>query len=74
MTPLKPQTYRTLSVLRARGPLGLTPLQALEFVGTQRLAARVYELEAAGYRIDRTLMRTPRGARIARYVLTGEPA
>lgn len=66
---LKPQTARTLAVLRSRGADGLTPLQALELVGTQRLAARVYELEAAGFRIDRTLVEIPRGGRVARYVL-----
>ena len=48
---------------------GLTPLDALELVGTARLAARVFELEAEGYRIERTLETTPRGARVARYRL-----
>jgi len=66
---MKPSTTRTLAVLRQRGSRGLTPLDALELVGTQRLAARVFELEAEGYRIERTLETTPRGARVARYRL-----
>jgi hypothetical protein len=70
---MKPQTRRTLAVLRSRGADGLTPLEALELVGTQRLAARVYELEAAGYRITRTLVDIPRGGRVARYVLHEAP-
>jgi hypothetical protein len=66
---MKPQTERTLRVLRAKGGDGLTPLEALELVGTQRLAARIYELQAEGYDITRTLKATARGARIACYVL-----
>ena len=41
-----------------------SPQRLLELVGTQRLAARVYELEAEGYRITRTLITTPRGTAI----------
>lgn len=70
---MKPQTRRTLEVLRSRGPDGLTPLEALEWVGTQRLAARIDELRGDGFDIDRTLITTPRGARVARYVLHEKP-
>jgi hypothetical protein len=66
---VKPATARTLRVLRARGADGLTPGEARELVGTDRLAARVWELEAEGYSITRTLVTVGQGARVARYVL-----
>jgi hypothetical protein len=53
---MKPQTRAVLALLRERGSRGVTPLDALEVVGSFRLAARVSELRAAGYdvRCDRT--------------------
>ena len=65
----KPQTLRTLAVLRNRGEEGMTALDALEWVGTQRLAARVDELRREGHVIEREMVRTRNGARIARYRL-----
>lgn len=38
---MKPQTKRTLAVLKRRS---LTPAEARELVGTDRLSARVYEI------------------------------
>jgi len=70
---VKPITARTLAVLRSRGAAGLTMLEALEAGCGARLAARVWELEAEGYEIGRTLETTPRGQRIARYRLHEAP-
>jgi len=70
---VKPQTTRTLDVLRSRGADGLSPDEAREWVGTDRLAARIWELEAEGHVITRTLETSPRGARYARYVLHERP-
>ena len=58
-----------LRLLKLRGPVGLTPLEALREVGTFRLAARVYELRRAGHIIDQQRYTTPGGSRVARYVL-----
>ena len=66
---MKPQTERTLSVLRNRGAEGMTALDALEWVGTQRLAARVDELRREGHDIEREMVRTRNGAHVARYRL-----
>ncbi len=67
---MKPQTEATLRELRIRGRYGLTPLEALEYVGTDRLAARIYELREEGYIISRRMVPTPRGTGShARYVL-----
>ena len=66
---MKPQTQRTLAVLRNRGAEGMTVLDALEWIGTQRLAARVDELRREGHDIEREMVRTRNGARIARYRL-----
>ncbi|HET6493903.1 MAG TPA: helix-turn-helix domain-containing protein [Thermoleophilia bacterium] len=66
---MKPQTLRTLAVLRNRGEEGMTALDALEWVGTQRLAARIDELRKEGHRIERDMIRTRNGAHVARYRL-----
>jgi hypothetical protein len=67
-----PQTRRILSLLRERRD-GVTPLDALNVVGSFRLAARIKELRDAGHDIETVNERTPGGARVARYVLH-EPA
>lgn len=66
---MKPQTTAVLELLRVRGEVGLTSLEALRNVGTSRLAARIMELRQAGYVIDDRPERTPKGARVSRYVL-----
>ena len=66
---MKPQTQRTLAVLRNRGAGGMTALDALEWVGTARLAARVDELRKEGHRIERDMIRTRGGTHVARYRL-----
>lgn len=63
------QTEAVLALLRTRGPRGLTALDALGELGVFRLAARVLELHAAGYRITSTIETLPNGKRIARYRL-----
>lgn len=66
------QTDELLALLRER-PEGITPLEALEEIGTMRLAARVYDLRAMGYRIrDETVpvrARNGRRAHVKRYRL-----
>jgi len=41
---MKPQTQAVLNLLRSRGTEGVTPDLARSIVGTDRLAARVWEL------------------------------
>ena len=65
---LKPQSQAVLDLLRER-PEGITPLQALSEVGTYRLAARVWELRAAGYNVETERFETHRGSVVARYRL-----
>ena len=66
---MKPQTQRTLAVLRNRGKDGMTALDALEWVGTARLAARIDELRKDGHVIERDMVATRNGAHVARYRL-----
>ena len=64
---MKPGTRVVLEWLRIRGEQGGTHLEAIHAIGCGRLAARVWELRAAGHTITETFERTPNGARIARY-------
>lgn len=65
---MKPSTAATLALLR-RKPEGVTPLDALDEIGSFRLGARVYELKQDGYDVETRWETTPSGKRIARYVL-----
>ena len=49
----------------------ITPLEALRMFGCFRLGARIYELRRKGVQIDRELVQTAGGARVARYKLGG---
>ena len=65
------QTDRVLALLRARGEAGLTPLEALDIVGSLRLAARISDAKEL---IDDdeeivTVRESHRGKTYARYVL-----
>jgi hypothetical protein len=62
-----------LRLLRLRGAEGVTPLLALQEVGCFRLSARVFDLRAAGHRIEREWVTTPGGSRVAKYRLIDEP-
>ncbi len=62
------QNRHILALLRQR-PEGITPLEALDIVGSFRLAARIMELRQQGYDIRTVNETTPSGKRIARYVL-----
>jgi hypothetical protein len=66
------QTEEVLALLRER-PDGITAMEALEEVGTSRLAARIADLKALGYVIESELVqvnaRNGRKARVARYRL-----
>lgn len=66
-------TEAVLALLRQRGPAGLTPLEALELVGTMRLAARIADLRAMGHDIETQTYTTKSRARVARYVLHEKP-
>ena len=61
------QTERLLKYLRCH-PEGITPLEALETIGTMRLAARVADLRASGYTITAEDV-SVNGKRFARYHL-----
>ena len=61
------QTEHVLKLLRSR-PQGLTAMDALNEVGTMRLAARVKELRDQGHAIEST-MEKRNGKRFARYRL-----
>lgn len=57
-----------LALLRQR-PEGITPLEALNMVGSFRLAARIKDLRDQGFDIETVLETTPSGKRVARYRL-----
>ncbi len=71
---MKPATAAVLRLLRARGADGVTPAEARAALACDRLAARVHELKADGYRIDTLRQRSEAGAVFARYVLVERPA
>lgn len=64
---MKPSSAAVLRLLEHH-PDGLTPLMALEEARCFRLAARVSDLRADGYRI-RSEWETTNGVRYSRYVL-----
>jgi len=47
----------------------LTALDALDLFGCNRLAARIADLRAKGYRVQSTLIELPNGKRVASYKL-----
>ena len=63
------QTLRVLDLLRSQGDEGVTALDALQIVGSLRLAARILELRDEGHDIVTRWETTPTGKRVARYVL-----
>ena len=72
------QNEAVLHLLRFRGDLGVTPQEALEEVGTMRLAARISDIkETLGPDEEIvTLRATSNGKTYARYVLrprAGQP-
>ena len=58
-----------LVMLREKGDEGVTPLEALDRIGSFRLAAVVFDLRADGHDIETRWYTTPGGKRVARYVL-----
>jgi hypothetical protein len=69
MAPTTTQAEGLIELLRERGAEGVTPLLALEHIGTLRLAAVVYDLRAAGWDIRTEMVDTPNGKHVARYTL-----
>ena len=67
------QQRRLLDLLRERREAGVTPLDALDLLGSFRLGARIFELRAQGYDIRSETYTTPNGAHVARYVLRERP-
>jgi hypothetical protein len=69
MPELGYQEYMILELLRARGSAGLTQLEALDLVGSMRLASRIFDLHCAGYRITSERIVIPSGKCVALYRL-----
>lgn len=63
------QEQLLLTELRHRGAAGITPLQALDAIGSLRLAAVVHRLRGQGFTITTEPYTTPTGKHVARYVL-----
>lgn len=63
------QNSQLLALLRARQGVGVTALEALNLIGSLRLAARVNDLRAMGHDIESTMVTLDSGKRVARYVL-----
>jgi hypothetical protein len=66
------QNEKLLEYLKAH-PEGITPLEALNVIGTFRLAARVYDLRKLGHNIVEKDEVVSGGARVARYRLEWMP-
>ena len=69
MSSYQTQNKRLLSLLRVRKSKGVTPLEALDEIGSLRLGARIFELRRQGH--DIVTERVPISNRryVARYVL-----
>ena len=65
------QSQAILRHLRIHG--SITPIEALSFYGSMRLAARVGELRRDGHAIRTETMRTRSGKRHAKYRLVDRP-
>jgi len=67
------QTERVIRLLRSRGDEGLTPLEALEIIGTMRLAARISDAKQLIRDDEEIVTRratdSTTGTSVARYVL-----
>jgi hypothetical protein len=69
---VKPSDVAVLDLLRLRGAAGITDRDALLYAHTSRLAARIFDLKAEGFRIgDEYEVR--HGFRYKRYRLIEEP-
>ena len=68
---MKPQSREVLRLLQT-APEGTTQQDAIRRIGCYRLAARISDLRADGYRITSELV-TGDGVRFARYRLVTEP-
>ena len=68
---MKTQTEKVLMHLEKRG--SLTALQAMDYYGIMRLAARIGELRRAGHDIASEPFKTPGGATESRYRMIREP-
>lgn len=68
-THTKPsQAAKLLAYLHSH-PEGITDLEALMFIGTRRLAARIFELTQQGHVFAREWVTLESGAKVIRYTL-----
>lgn len=63
------QAEGLIDLLRERGTDGVTPLLALERIGTLRLAAVVFDLREQGWHIQTEMVETTTGKHVAKYTL-----
>ena len=56
-------------ILRQLKIAPLTPLDALRYVGSMRLSARIWDLRRAGHHIDSVLTTLRNGKRVSKYIL-----
>ena len=63
------QSQRLLDLLRSQGEEGVGFFEALDIVGSSRLAARIHELREAGHDIETRWETTPTKKRVAVYRL-----
>ena len=70
MSATRSQSVRLLDLLRSQGEEGVGFWEAVDIVGTTRLAARVKDLRDAGHDIETRWERfgSPKAKRYARYV------
>ena len=63
------QTAALLALLRKNGDHGVTALEALDSIGTLRLAARVADLRGNGHFVTTEMVKLRNGKIVARYRL-----
>ncbi|KZY51011.1 hypothetical protein A3734_06525 [Sulfitobacter sp. HI0054] len=64
------QTDQILSALKAGRHI--MPMDALSLCGCFRLSGRIYDLRQAGHKINRAMVETDTGARVASYSLEAQ--
>lgn len=72
MTERSPESQSAQILAHLKAGKTITPMEALFLCGSFRLGARIWDLRAEGYDIQKDMVLTEKGARVAQYFLAPE--